>query len=49
MSARRELVVKMAGAMKAKDAVEELAKGRLLPLIVRYSWPALVAMSLNAL
>ena len=32
-----------------RGAIRELAEGRLGPLLLRYSWPALVAMSLNAL
>lgn len=33
----------------ASRGVDELARGAIAGLIVRYSWPALVAMSLNAL
>ena len=35
--------------MAANDSLKELAEGRLGRLLVKYSWPALVAMSLNAL
>jgi len=38
----------MAGSTP-NDSLRELAEGRLGPLLLRYSWPALVAMSLNAL
>ena len=34
---------------KGKDRTHELATARLGPLLFKYSWPALVAMSLNAL
>ena len=34
---------------KTSDRTNELATARLGPLLFRYSWPALVAMSLNAL
>lgn len=34
---------------RAASGVDELATGRIPHLIVKYSWPALVAMSLNAL
>jgi len=34
---------------KAKASIEELASGNLGRLLLRYSWPALVAMTLNAL
>ena len=34
---------------KAKASLEELASGNLGRLLLRYSWPALVAMTLNAL
>lgn len=36
-------------AAPAKERLKELAEGRLGPLLLKYSWPALVAMSLNAL
>ena len=40
----------MSGAPQtANDSLRELAEGRLGRLLVKYSWPALVAMSLNAL
>ena len=39
----------MPGAKGTRGGVEELAQGNLLRLLARYSWPALVAMSLNAL
>lgn len=32
-----------------KGNLEELAKGNLGRLLLKYSWPALVAMTLNAL
>ena len=35
--------------MRKRVNLEELEKGRLGPLLLKYSWPALVAMSLNAL
>ena len=35
--------------MRGGDSIRELAEGRLGPLLLKYSWPALVAMSLNAL
>ena len=36
-------------AVNAPDRTQEMATARLGPLLFRYSWPALVAMSLNAL
>ena len=38
-----------AGLAGAKKNLEELATGRLPKLLLKYSWPARVAMSLNAL
>ena len=35
--------------MKAEKEIKELAEGRLGPLLLKYSWPALIAMTLNAL
>ncbi len=35
--------------VSADSNLEELASGRIGPLLVKYSWPALVAMTLNAL
>ncbi len=39
----------MAAFLGARKNIEELASGSLGRLLVKYSWPALVAMSLNAL
>ena len=39
----------MTAMTKGSDRLKELAEGRLGPLLLKYSWPALVAMSLNAL
>ena len=39
----------MASLAGARRNLEELATGRLPKLLLKYSWPALVAMSLNAL
>ena len=35
--------------MKPNHALNELAEGKLGPLLLKYSWPALIAMTLNAL
>jgi putative MATE family efflux protein len=39
----------MSASQKAKRRTEKLASGNIVRLLVEYSWPALVAMSLNAL
>ena len=39
----------MSASQKAKLRVEKLSSGNIVRLLVEYSWPALVAMSLNAL